>query len=157
MAVAASGHRLVRSVKAPSPVVDECVKNIHHNSATGPSRLKTRTQIHHQPRRAPICPGNKYHKAALCIAALAASGTRGTYLAARFRRISARRGQMKALVAVKHSILTAAWNMLANGECYTDRDRITSGGLTLTDPEPGAPPAKAARIPGNQSGCLQPL
>jgi hypothetical protein len=27
---------------------------------------------------------------------------------------------MKALVAVEHSILTAAWNMLANGECYTD-------------------------------------
>lgn len=67
-----------------------------------------------------IRPGNKYLKAALGIAALAASRTKGTYLAAKSRRISARRGPMKALVAVEHSILTAVWNMLANGECYTD-------------------------------------
>jgi transposase len=67
-----------------------------------------------------IRPGNKYLKAALGIAALAASRAKGTYLAALNRRISARRGPMKALVAVEHSILTAVWNMLANGECYAD-------------------------------------
>jgi hypothetical protein len=27
---------------------------------------------------------------------------------------------MKALVAVEHSILTAAWHLLADGECYAD-------------------------------------
>ena len=27
---------------------------------------------------------------------------------------------MKALVAVEHSMLTAAWNMLSNGEFYRD-------------------------------------
>lgn len=27
---------------------------------------------------------------------------------------------MKAIVAVEHSILTAAWHMLADGECYAD-------------------------------------
>jgi transposase len=27
---------------------------------------------------------------------------------------------MKALVAVEHSILTAAWHLLAEGECYAD-------------------------------------
>jgi transposase len=27
---------------------------------------------------------------------------------------------MKALVAVEHSILTAVWHMLADGECYAD-------------------------------------
>jgi transposase len=67
-----------------------------------------------------IRPGNKYLKAALGIAALAVSRTKGTYLAAKSRRISSRRGPMKALVAVEHSILTAVWNMLANGECYND-------------------------------------
>lgn len=67
-----------------------------------------------------IRPGNKYLKAALGIAALAASRTKGTYLSAKSRRISARRGPMKALVALEHSILTAVWNMLANGECYAD-------------------------------------
>jgi transposase len=42
-----------------------------------------------------IRPGNKYLKSALGIAALAASRTKGTYLAAKFRRIAARRGPMK--------------------------------------------------------------
>ena len=27
---------------------------------------------------------------------------------------------MKAIVAVAHSILTAVWHMLADGECYAD-------------------------------------
>ncbi|MGO9035823.1 MAG: IS110 family transposase, partial [Mycobacterium sp.] len=30
------------------------------------------------------------------------------------------RGPMKALVAVEHAMLVAAWNMLTNGEFYRD-------------------------------------
>jgi len=71
-------------------------------------------------KSAHILPGNKYLKAALGTAALAASRTKDTYLAARFRRIAARRGPMKAVVAIEHSILTAAWHLLAEGECYAD-------------------------------------
>jgi transposase len=71
-------------------------------------------------KSAHILPGNKYLKAALGTSALSATRTQGTYLAARYHRIAARRGPMKALVAIEHSILTAAWHMLANGECYTD-------------------------------------
>ena len=67
-----------------------------------------------------ILPGNKYLKAALGTSALSATRTQGTYLAARYHRIAARRGPMRAVVAIEHSILTAAWHMLANGECYTD-------------------------------------
>lgn len=67
-----------------------------------------------------ILPGNKYLKGALGIAALSAARSKNTYLAARYHRITARSGRNKALVAVEHSILTAAWHMLANGECYTD-------------------------------------
>lgn len=48
MAVAASAEREVSSVNSRSPVIDECVKNIHHNRATGPPRLKTRARIHHR-------------------------------------------------------------------------------------------------------------
>jgi hypothetical protein len=51
IAVAASGHGEVSPVKARSPVIDECVENIHHNRATGPSACKTRNPIHHQPGR----------------------------------------------------------------------------------------------------------
>jgi transposase len=65
-------------------------------------------------------PGNHYLKAALGTAALADTHSTNTYLAAKYRRITARSGRMKALVALEHSILTAVWNMLTNGECYTD-------------------------------------
>lgn len=71
-------------------------------------------------KSAHILPGNKYLKAALGTAALSASRSKDTYLAAKYRRIAPRRGPMKAIVAVEHSILTAAWHLLANGECYAD-------------------------------------
>ena len=65
-------------------------------------------------------PGNRYLKGALGIAALSASRSRNTYFSAKYRRITARRGPMKALVAVEHSMLTAAWHMLTTGELYKD-------------------------------------
>lgn len=64
-------------------------------------------------------PGNRYLKGALGIAALSISRhSKGTYLGARYKRIIVRRGKMKAIVATEHSILAAAWHMLAEGECY---------------------------------------
>ena len=65
-------------------------------------------------------PGNKYLKAALGIAALSASRSKDTYLSVKYRRIAVKRGPIKAVVALEHSILTAVWNMLANGGCYED-------------------------------------
>jgi transposase len=66
-------------------------------------------------------PGNRYLKGALGIAALSiARHPKGTYLGARYKRIVVRRGKMKAIVATEHSILTAVWHMLAEGECYHD-------------------------------------
>ena len=64
--------------------------------------------------------GNRYLKGALGIAALAASRSKGTYFSAKYKRIAAHRGPMKALVAVEHAMLVAAWNMLRNGEFYRD-------------------------------------
>jgi transposase len=71
-------------------------------------------------KSAHILPGNKYLKAALGIAALAASRSKNTYLAAKYQRLRFRRGSMIAIVALEHSILTAAWHLLADGECYED-------------------------------------
>ena len=65
-------------------------------------------------------PGNRYLKRALGTAAMAVSRSQTTYLGAKYRRIKSRRGPMKALVAVEHSILTAAWHMLTTGEFYRD-------------------------------------
>ncbi|SJM57400.1 Transposase [Frigoribacterium sp. JB110] len=59
-------------------------------------------------------------KAALGVAALSISRSKGTYLASKYRRIAARRGPIKAVVAIEHTILTAVWHMLRNGAVYID-------------------------------------
>jgi transposase len=65
-------------------------------------------------------PGNPYLKAALGTAALSIANSRGTYLSAKYRRIAARRGPMKAIVAVEHAILIAIWTMASTGAEYDD-------------------------------------
>ena len=65
-------------------------------------------------------PGNPYLKGALGTAAMSASHSNGTYLAAQYRRIAARRGPMKAIVALEHSLLIAIWHMLTDGTFYQD-------------------------------------
>jgi transposase len=65
-------------------------------------------------------PGNNYLKAALGTTALTAARLKETFLSQKYRRIAARRGPKKALVAIEHVILTAVWNMLTNGEVYAD-------------------------------------
>ena len=65
-------------------------------------------------------PGNPYLKAALGIAALSAARSKTTYLGVKYRHIAARRGPMKAIVAVEHTLLVAIWNMTRTGELYHD-------------------------------------
>jgi transposase len=66
-------------------------------------------------------PGNPYLKGALGIAALSiARSKQNTRLAARYRRIASRRGPMKALVAIEHTLLTAIWHMITTDVGYTD-------------------------------------
>jgi transposase len=64
--------------------------------------------------------GNKWLKAALVEAAQAIARTRGTYLAAQYRRLAARRGKQKATVAVGHSLLVIAYHLLAHDCEYDD-------------------------------------
>jgi transposase len=64
-------------------------------------------------------PGNRYLKGALGIAALNQARTTKTYFSAKYRRL-ARRGPMKALVAVEHAMIIGAWHMLTNGEFYRE-------------------------------------
>jgi transposase len=65
-------------------------------------------------------PGNRYLKGALGIAALSVARSKNTYFAAKYRRLAATRGPMKALVAIEHSMITSAWTMLTSGEFYRD-------------------------------------
>jgi transposase len=64
--------------------------------------------------------GSKWLRATLTEAALAATKTKNSYLAAQYQRLRGRRGHSKAVTAVGHSILTAAWHMLQTGELYRD-------------------------------------
>jgi transposase len=64
--------------------------------------------------------GSKWLRAALIEAANAASRTRNSYLQAQYQRVRARRGHGRAMMALGHSILTAAWHMLRTGETYRD-------------------------------------
>ena len=65
-------------------------------------------------------PGNPYLQGALGAAAMACSQNPDTYLGARYRRIAARRGPMKANVAIQHSMLIAIWHMGTTGTLYDD-------------------------------------
>jgi transposase len=64
--------------------------------------------------------GSKWLRATLTEAALAATRTKNSYLAAQYQRLRGRRGHAKAVTAVGHSILTAVWHMLQTGELYHD-------------------------------------
>jgi transposase len=64
--------------------------------------------------------GNVHLKTALVMAGNAAGKTRGTYLAEKYRRLKARRGALRAAVAIGHKILVAAYHMLTNGSGYED-------------------------------------
>jgi transposase len=65
-------------------------------------------------------PGNSYLKGTLGTAAFAASNANGTWLQARYRRLASRRGPMRALVAIEHSMLTSIWHMLTTNQPYAE-------------------------------------
>jgi transposase len=64
--------------------------------------------------------GSPWLRAGLVQAAHAAARTKGTYLAAPYRRSAARRGRAKAAVAVAHSILIIAYHLLTEETVYHD-------------------------------------
>jgi len=64
--------------------------------------------------------GSKWLDWTLEESALASTRNTNTYLAAQYKRLRPRRGHKRALGAVKHSIICAAWHMLSTGELYND-------------------------------------
>jgi transposase len=65
--------------------------------------------------------GNVVLKTALVSAAVTGSRrANGTYLAEKYRRLAARRGKLKAAVAIAHKILISIWHMLSNSTFYQD-------------------------------------
>src|SRR5207253_10931245 len=64
--------------------------------------------------------GSPWLKRALVQAALAAPHPKDTYLSAYYRRLAARRGRKRALVALGHTILVIMYHLQRNGTDYTD-------------------------------------
>lgn len=64
--------------------------------------------------------GNRWLKRILCQVAWAVSHTRDTYFAALFRRIAAKRGKKRAVLAVAHSLLVTIYALLHNGQTYQE-------------------------------------
>jgi transposase len=92
--------------------------------------------VHHLAAWAGVCPGNhesagkqrsgrarKGHvhlRTILVGAAISAGRTKGSYLKDKFYRLKARRGALRAAVAIAHKILVAAYHMLAKGLPYRE-------------------------------------
>ncbi len=64
-------------------------------------------------------PGDRHLKGALGMAAISASNTKNTFLAARYRRVL-HRGRQRAVVALARTILTICWHILSSGEPYRE-------------------------------------
>jgi transposase len=91
---------------------------------------------HHLSSWAGICPGNKesagkrlrsrttrknrWLRRALAEAAWAAGRAKQSYLGAQYRRLAARRGKKRALLAVAHRLLVIFYHMLRSDVAYQD-------------------------------------
>jgi transposase len=93
------------------------------NAASGGKRLSGKTR-----------KGNAWLRRTLVEVAHVAAKTKDTYLAAQYRRIAARRGKKRALIAVGHSVLVMVYHILTKRTPYQelggtyfdarDRDRV---------------------------------
>src|SRR5262249_49499574 len=72
---------------------------------------------HKQARRR---RGNPYVQSILFNVALAASRMKKTYLHDKYHRLKARRGAMRALMAIAHKLARAAYRVITTGEPYLD-------------------------------------
>jgi len=79
------------------------------NEESGGRRLRSRTR-----------KGNRWLRRALAESAWAARYAKKSYLAAQFRRLAAKRGKKRALVAVAHSLLGIIYHVLKHNVEYRD-------------------------------------
>ena len=73
-----------------------------------------------RPKGAAVRRGNVFLKSALFAAAAAAVRTKGSYYRDKYNRLRARRGPVRALMAIAHKLLIAAFHMLTTGEAFRD-------------------------------------
>lgn len=64
--------------------------------------------------------GNRWLRRALSQAAWGASHTKKSYFASQYKRLAARRGKKRAIIAVAHSLLTVIYHMLQDRKPFED-------------------------------------
>lgn len=74
--------------------------------------------------------GSKWLRATLIQCARAATRTKGTYLRERYVHLRRRRGDPRAVIALGHEILTAAYRILETGQPYIDPGSATYNALS---------------------------
>jgi transposase len=79
------------------------------NEESAGRRLRSRTR-----------KGNRWLRRAMAEAAWAASTAKNSYLKSQFRRLAAKRGKKRALLAVSHSLLVIIYHVLKYGVEYRD-------------------------------------
>jgi transposase len=89
-------------------------------------------------RSGPTRNGNPYLRAALIESANAAARSKNTYLHAQYEQVKRRRGHNKAIVAVAHSILIAAYHILKHDVPYHDLGHTTSPAAPTPNDSPNA-------------------
>jgi transposase len=67
-----------------------------------------------------IGAGHSWLRGTLVEAAWAAARTKDTYLAAQYRRLAARRGGKRALIALAHTLLVIVYHLLRDGTAYRE-------------------------------------
>jgi len=71
-------------------------------------------------RRGTTAKGNRWLRRILTQVAFAGAHAKDSYLSAQYRRIAARRGKKRAVIAVAHTILVVIYHMLKNRTTYRD-------------------------------------
>jgi hypothetical protein len=97
--------------------------------------------------------GNVHLRAMLVGAAISASRTKGSYLKDKHHRLKARRGALRAGLAIAHKILVSAYRMLATGLPYRDLGEAYLDQISQTEPSPtsnAASNASATRSASNK-------
>ena len=73
-----------------------------------------------KPKGAGTRRGNVFLKSTLFAAASAAVNTKSSYYRDKYNRLRARRGPVRAIMAIAHKLLIAAFHMLSTGEAFRD-------------------------------------
>ena len=95
-------------------VSDVAALGVMGGAVSGQSRKRRQAEIGQDPRRQQVVARP------LCQAAWAASRKKDCYLAAQFKRLAARRGLKRALMAVAHTLLVIGYYILKNSQGYRE-------------------------------------